>query len=352
MRSVHVLLPDGVDDPARPSGGNVYDRRVCRGLAEGGWSVRERVVPGGWPAADRKAVGDLRRAIASAPDDAVVLVDGLVASAAPEALVPAAGRVRLCVLLHLPLGATTDDEAVRTSERAVLQAAAVVVTTSGWSRRWVVREYGLEPSRVHVAPPGTDPALVAPGTAAGGRLLCVASVTGGKGHDLLVAALAGLRELPWQCVCVGSLGRDPDFVDRLRHQARDSGVADRVHLVGARAHDDLAASYAAADLLVLASRFESFGMVVTEALAHGLPVVSTDVGGLPATLGLLPGGYRPGLLVPPGDPAALAGALGRWLRDRTLRESLREAARRRRASLMGWETTTERLSRVLARVAA
>lgn len=352
MRTVHVVLPDGVDDPERPSGGNVYDRRLCHGLTAAGWSVRELVAPGPWPVADRQALEGLGRGLARAPDGAVVLVDGLVASSSREALVAAAGRLRLCVLLHLPLGATTEDESIRAAECAVLRAAVAVVTTSGWSRRWLLEHYGLDPSRVHVAEPGVDLAVLAPGTATGGRLLCVASVTAGKGHDLLLAALAGLQDLAWQWVCVGSLRRDPHFVEQLRRGARDIGVAGRVDLVGPRGGADLAASYAAADLVVLASRFESYGMVVAEALAHGLPVVATDVGGVPATLGRLPDGCRPGLLVPPEDPVALAAALGRWLREPIWRESLREAARLRRTSLSGWDTTTERVSRVLTGVAA
>jgi glycosyltransferase involved in cell wall biosynthesis len=352
VRAVHVVLPDGVDDPERASGGNVYDRRVCCGLAAAGWFVREHVAPGTWPLADRTTRQRLRRELASVPDGAVVVVDGLVASAAPEVLVPAAPRLRLCVLVHLPLGATTDDVTVRGDESVVLQAVAAVVTTSGWSRRWLLEHYGLDGACVHVAEPGVDAAPLAPGTATGGHLLCVASVSPGKGHDLVVAALAGLRDLPWHWECVGSLRRDPDYVERLRTQIRALGVAGRIDLVGPRTGAALAASYAAADLVVLASRFESYGMVVTEALARGIPVLATAVGGLPATVGRLPDGRRPGLLVPPEQPAALVEAAGRWLRERALRESLGDAARLRRATLAGWDATTERISRVLAEVAA
>jgi glycosyltransferase involved in cell wall biosynthesis len=352
---VHVVLPDGVDDAERPSGGNVYDRRVCGGLAAAGWSVRRRVVPGSWPQVDRTALDGLARALGSVPDGAVVLVDGLVASGASEVLVPATARLRVCVLLHLPLGVATGasagEECLRVGEGALLRAAAAVLTTSCWTRRWVLVHHGPDAARVHVAEPGVDPAALAVGSATGGRLLCVAAVTPGKGHDLLVAALAGLPDLPWRLVCVGSLARDPAFVGRLRRQARESGVADRVDLVGPRTGDELTASYAAADLLVLASRFESYGMVVTEALARGIPVVATDVGGLPETLGREPRGRRPGLLVRP-DSRALSEALGRWLRDRMLRDSLREAARLRRTSLSGWDATVEQVVRVLTEAAA
>ncbi|MDX6299501.1 MAG: hypothetical protein QOF53_715 [Nocardioidaceae bacterium] len=349
LSCVEVVLPEGVDDPRRPSGGNVYDRRVCRGLAEAGWTVRERSVAGEWPWADAEARRTLRDQLGSAADGATVLVDGLLASAAPEVVVPETTRLRLCVLLHLPLGAAVDDESVRAGERAVLLAAAGVITTSAWSRCWLLEHYGTAASRVHVAEPGVDPAPLTPGTSAGSRLLCVAAVTPGKGHDVLLSALSQVDDLSWHCVCVGSLERDPAHVERLRAQAEDGGIAGRVDLVGPRTGESLDASYAGADLLVLPSRFESYGMVVTEALARGVPVLTTVVGGLSATVGRLPDGTRPGLLVTP-DPDALARAVRRWLCDADLRSSLRRAARTRRTTLTGWDVTTDQVARALTEV--
>jgi glycosyltransferase involved in cell wall biosynthesis len=113
---------------------------------------------------------------------------------------------------------------------------------------------------------------------------------------------------------------------------------------------DLARSYRAADLLVLASRAETYGMVVTEALARGIPVLAPAVGGLPDTLGHAPGGEVPGVLVPPGDAATLAKALRRWLSEPQLRDRLRASAARRREELHGWPTTSRVLAGVLDRL--
>ena len=350
MTAVHVIVPDGIDDPTRPSGGNTYDRRVCSGLVDSGWSVHQRAAPGRWPEPDAAACAALAGTLASLPDGAVVLVDGLIASAVPEVLLPEATRLRLVVLLHMPLGERTASS--RTREAAVLSAAAAVVTTSAWSRGWLLERYPVRPSRVHVARPGVEPAGLAPGTTDGGQLLCVAAVTPDKGHDLLLAALAEVRDLAWRCVCVGSLARDPGHVERLLRLVRTSGLADRVTFTGPRTGDDLEASYAGADALVLATRAESYGMVVSEALARGLPVLATSVGGLPEALGRLPDGSLPGLLVPPDDPAALAAALRRWLADDELRRVLRESARSRRTTLSGWAATSSEVARVLAGVAS
>jgi glycosyltransferase involved in cell wall biosynthesis len=146
---------------------------------------------------------------------------------------------------------------------------------------------------------------------------------------------------------VGSLERDPAFAERLRRRVRDRGLDGRVRFAGPRSGRDLARSYRAADALVLASHVETYGMVVTEALAHGLPVVAAEVGGVPEALGHGADGVRPGLLVPPGDPQALAAALRAWLGDAELRRRLRRAARERRESLSRWSTTTSVVAGVL-----
>jgi glycosyltransferase involved in cell wall biosynthesis len=351
VKEVHVVVPEGIDDPARPSGGNAYDRRVCRGLAALGWAVHEHPIAGAWPRPDAAGHAALARAVRRIPDGSVVLLDGLIASAAPEALLPQARRLRQVVLVHMPLGhRPPDDEAgaVRAREREVLSAAAAVVTTSAWTRRRLGALYALPADRVYVAEPGVDEAGLAPGTAAGDALLCVAAVTPDKGHDVLLDALATTTDLPWHCACVGSLDRDPAFGGGVRRATRNKGLAERVRFPGPRTGPELDRAYAGADLLVLASRAETFGMVVTEALARGLPVLAAEVGGVTEALGHAHDGTRPGLLVAPGDPAALGAALRAWLGDAALRGRLRRAAHERRASLRGWPATTSVLAGVLA----
>ena len=351
MTAVHVVVPDGVDDPARPSGGNAYDRQVCRALAESGWPVHVHAVPGSWPRPDAAAYAALAGVVQQIPDGALTLLDGLVASTAPEVLVPQARRLRLVALVHMPLGQGAADSDTRMRERAVLSAAASVVTTSAWTRRTLLELYSLPGDRVYVAEPGVDAAPLSPGTTTGGALLCVAAVIPGKGHDVLLAALATMTDLSWDCSCVGSLDRDPAFADRLRHVVLDGELRDRVSFPGPRAGAALDRCYAAADLVVLASRAETYGMVVTEALVRGLPVVAADVGGIAEALGHGTGGIRPGQLISPDDPAALATALRAWLGDTELRLTWRRAARERRASLSGWSTTTSVLAGVLAEAA-
>ncbi|MFB7289350.1 glycosyltransferase family 4 protein [Actinacidiphila glaucinigra] len=348
----YVVLPGDVDDASAPSGGNVYDRRLSQTLAAAGRPLRELPVRGAWPRPDGAAREALARALAAVPDGAVVLLDGLVACGVPEIVVPHTRRLRTAVLVHLPLADETglDPEAAReldTLERETLRAAAAVVATSPWAARRIAERHALPAGRVHVVVPGTDPAPLAPGRQDGARLLCVASITPRKGHDLLAEALAAVADLPWTCRCVGPLGRDPEHLARVRQLIGRHGLGDRVDLTGPLTGEPLAAEYAAADLLVLPSRAETFGMVVTEALMRGTPVLATAAGGVPDALGLAPDGTRPGLLVPPDDPDELAAALRRWLDDAGLRDRLRAAARLRRETLHGWERAARDMDAVL-----
>jgi glycosyltransferase involved in cell wall biosynthesis len=341
---VHVILPNDIDDPATPSGGNVYDRRICDGLRAAGRPVHEHAVQGTWPQPGAAHRADLARVLAALPDQAVVVIDGLIASAVPDVLAPQARRLRLVLLMHMPLGTAQEEQALR--------ASAAVITTSRWCRARLIDLYAHRGERIHVAEPGVDAAPLAEGSADGSRLLCVAAITPHKGHDVLVDALATIPDLPWDLVCAGSLDRDPGFVGSLRQRIRAAGLSDRIRLAGPRTGEDLEAHFAAADLLVLASWGETYGMVVTEALAHGIPVLATDASGLPEALGHAPDGSLPGMLTPPGDPAAMAGVLRRWLREPELRRRLRQSARDRRSTLTGWDVTSERVGKVLSAVAA
>jgi glycosyltransferase involved in cell wall biosynthesis len=355
LRTVHFVLPGGVDDPAAPSGGNAYDRRVCLDLPGFGWQVHRLPVAGSWPRPDAAARTELARTLRELPDGAVVLLDGLVACGVPEVVVPEAERLRLAVLVHLPLADETGLPPATAAEldareRAVLRAVPAVIATSDWAVRRLVAHHGLAPDRVHAAAPGADIAPLASGTDGVSRLLCVAAVTPRKGQHRLVEALAAVTDLPWSCVCVGGLTQDPEYVARLRALIDGHGLTGRVHLAGPQSGAALDASYAAADLMVLTSYAETYGMAVTEALARGIPVLATDVGGLPEAVGRAPDGGVPGILVPPEDPAALAAELRGWFGEADVRRRLKAAARRRRAALDGWATTARSLAGVLSRL--
>lgn len=339
---LHAVVPAGIDDPARPSGGNRYDRRLLDALAARGRRVRERPAAGAWPrpaAADRAA---LDRLLGEVPDGSTVLVDGLIASAAGPVVAAHTRRLRVVVLLHMPLGTA--------AEQAMLARCAAVVTSS----RWVAgRLRTTGPSSVGrpaavpvvVAEPGVDPADPVTPSAGGGRLLAVAVLAPHKGQDVLIAALHRIADLPWTCTVAGSPAVDPAYAGRLRAAA--AGLGDRVRFVGALTGPELDRAYAAADLLVHPSRSETYGMVLTEALARAIPVVATDVDGIPHAVGRDATGRRPGRLAAPDDDRNLADALRHWLTDPDVRAGWRAAAAGRRRTLTGWAVTAELVERAL-----
>ncbi|MFC4852368.1 glycosyltransferase family 4 protein [Actinophytocola glycyrrhizae] len=334
------LVPADIDDVTVASGGNTYDRRMCDLLG-----LVKVTVAGRWPTPSTKARVALADRLAEVPDGSVVLIDGLVACGVPEVVVPHTRRLRVVVLLHLQLADETGLPPERAAgldrrEREVLRAASSVVATSEWAARRAIAHHGLDPKRVRAAPPGTDPAPMATGSDAGDQLLCLASVTRRKGHDVLVHALANLADLPWTCVCAGSVRRDPAHARRVQTLIDELGIGNKMILAGPLSDTDLDVTFAKTDLLVLPSRRETFGMVVTEALVRGIPVLTTNVDALPRTLG--PDG---GMLVPPDDVPALTGALRRWLTDAELRDRLREAARAR--EIEDWPSAAKRLAGVL-----
>jgi glycosyltransferase involved in cell wall biosynthesis len=348
-RAVHVIAPAGFDHPGQPTGGNRYDQRVCAGLAAAGWEVLVATVTAPWPARDPGADADLARVVAAIPDGATVLIDGLIASPAAAQLLPHAGRLRMAVLVHMPLGSavgTQQEARAEGSERAVLRAAARVIVTSEWTRQQLLARYQLPGHRVHVARPGAD-RVTAPARPVRGRLICVGVLSRHKGQDVLVEALAALADRDWHCVLAGSLDRDPEFAEQLRGRITRLGYDRRVQLSGILTGAALSHAYSTADLLIAPSRSETYGMTVTEAIAHGLPVVATTAGGLPEAFGATADGTGPGQLIPPDDPAALAAALGDWLGDEGRRHRLRAAVRQRQRTLPRWEQATQQIAAAL-----
>jgi glycosyltransferase involved in cell wall biosynthesis len=336
-QTVHFVVPAGIDDATRVSGGNVFDRRVRDGLVDIGWDVRMIEVETGG--------AETRAALDAVPDGGIALVDGLIAGRAPAAIEDAAARLRLAVLAHMVSASFGGaDAAAIDGERRALQAARRVIVTSPWTRSELVDRQVVPLDRVVVAVPGADALAPATGTDGGGSLLCVGVVAPHKGQDLLIDALAGLgARSAWHCRIVGSLEADPGFADELTARALGNGIADRVTMTGVLTEDELDAAYRRTDLLVAPSRVESYGMAIADALRRGIPVVATAVGGIPLTVA--PTGAA--ILVPP-EAGALGEALGRWMSDPALRDKLKADARRGSAALPTWAETVDRVSGALA----
>ncbi|HEY7172643.1 MAG TPA: glycosyltransferase family 4 protein [Vicinamibacterales bacterium] len=337
MRPVVFVVPGSLD--AR-TGGSIYDRRIVDGLRARGWQVDVREVDVGDTGAD---------IYATIPDATTVVADGLVFGARPDQAERHASRLRFVPVVHLPLAEEPGldrDRATRLEdgERRAVACAAMVVVTGRRTVETMIR-YGVPRERVVLIVPGTDRAPLARRSDAVVRLLTVATVNAGKGHAILMRALAAIEPAGWRLTCVGSLARDAAEAARITALVPALRLADRVTFTGELDGPAVDAAYAGADVFVLPTRHETFGMAVAEAIAHGLPVVSTPAGAIAEIAG------DGALLVPPGDVAALSAALARVIAEPALRDRLAAGARAARQRLPSWDAALDRMCAVLTAAA-
>ncbi len=352
--ALEFVLPG---DPQTRTGGYEYGRRMVAGLRELGWRVRVHTLADGFPFPSPADLAAARQTFVALPDAATVLVDGLAFGALPELAREQAHRLALVALVHHPLAAETglgiaQQARLAADERMALEQARLVVVTSDVTAA-ALQPYGVARSRIAIVEPGTDRAPLAPGTASGQfdrpaplQLLSVATLTPRKGHEALLQALHTLRHLAWRLDCVGSATRDSGTAARVAARIAELDLGERVSLHGELGTAALAAAWQRADVFVHAAHYEGYGMVVAEALAHGLPVVATDVGAAATLVG-----NDAGVVVPADDVPRLAAALDRMLQDHALRRRCAAGARRARLALPDWPASCARLAAALVAAA-
>ena len=345
VRRVAFAVPG---DLATPTGGYAYDRRMIAELEKLGWTVEVIDLGAGFPWPDnatRTAAGERLSAVAAGQ---TIVIDGLAFGVLPEAACQLRARNPLVALVHHPLalesGLSADKAGdLRASERTALSAARRVITTSAATARAVAADYGVPVDSIIVVRPGCDPVPKAHGGHDGiVRLLAVGAVVPRKGFDVLIAALATIADLPWHLTISGDRGRDPKAAAQLDADIARFKFRDRVDVLGAVSSELLAALYAGADLFVLASRYEGYGMAYAEAIAHGLPVIGTTAGAIPDTV---PKGT--GVLVAPDDSGALALALRRLIENADERRQLAMAAREAARQLPTWQDSAKIFSHTI-----
>jgi glycosyltransferase involved in cell wall biosynthesis len=346
-RTLHFAVPGALETP---TGGYAYARRMAAELASRGWQIRLVELAAGFPLPENHELEAAERAFAHLPDGALAMIDGLAFGAMPEIAERHCERLRLAALVHHPLAEETgldDATAARLhhSERRALAAAQAVICTSRHTASRLVSIYGVPSSRLVVVEPGTDPQPRARPERQPPLLLSLGALIPRKGHDLLIEALAILAGHDWRARLVGSRAYAPAWAAHIEALAARRGLQDRIRFADAVA--DAGAELAAAQIFVLPSHHEGFGMAFAEAMSSGLPVVGCKTGAVPD---LVP--ETAGLLVPPGDVHALVGALGALVDDVGLRCRLARGALRAAGRLPSWDEAGARLAAILARIAA
>ena len=319
------------------TGGYHYDRRLIGELRGMGVEVETLSLPNCSVMPDQETLNSVGQTLAAIPDQSVVVIDGLAFGVLDEVAVKEARRLRLVALCHHPLALETglderSRQALLISERRALECASATIVTSGHTRQILINQYAVPAERVSVALPGTDQTPFAPCDGDPLRLLTLASLTRRKAHDVLIDALAPLEALPWQARFVGGMDFDPAWAKSLQERANKLGLSQRIEFAGTV--EDAQAEYQQADVFVLPSRFEGYGMVFAEALAAGLPVIAARSGAVPDVVP-----EAAGLLVAPDDVDGLSAALQQILTSATLRQNLQAGARKVAATLPSWVDT-------------
>jgi len=349
VKEVAFVVPG---DLATPTGGYAYDRRIIAELSSLGWQTQVLDIGEGFPQPTAAARAAARRRLAELPTAWPIVIDGLAFGVFAEEAEALAPMHRLVALVHHPLALETglsagESAALRASERAALAHARHVVVTSPSTARLLIDDYAVAPGRLSIVRPGMD-RVAARSRAAGAavELLAVGSVVPRKGYDILVAALAKVSDLSWRLTIAGDRKRSCGTARRLDAEIARLGLAGRIAFTGAVAPERLVQLYAAADLFVLASRFEGYGMAFVEAIAHGVPVVGTTAGAIPDTV---PAGA--GVLAPPDDVEALAAILRRLIESAPERERLAAGARAAAMTFPSWHESAALFARALEQIA-
>jgi len=349
-KALHIVVPG---DLATVTGGYEYARRMIDGLRRLGWTIEVLQLDASFPHPTPAALLDTERQLTALPDGSLTLIDGLALGAMPEIAHRQAQHLCLIALVHHPLALETGLSSARAlqlhdSERRALAAVRHVIVTSP-STKEVLADYDVTPERICVAEPGVDsvPSRLRRRTTEQIplRLLCVATLTPRKDHALLLETLASLL-FPWTLSCVGDETRHPETTRQLRNLIETHQLQDRVVLHGKLPPAALDAQLDAADLFVLPTRFEGYGMAVAQALAAGLPVISTRTGSIPQLIG-----PDAGIVIPPGDADALRAALLAASVPQRFND-LAAGAYRVSASLSDWPRASQRLASILAEVSA
>jgi glycosyltransferase involved in cell wall biosynthesis len=351
MKRIAFAIPGDIDTP---TGGYIYDRRIIEGLRALGWQVDLVGLGDGFPFPDVSTISFAQQALAAIPPGCPVLIDGLALGVMPEIARQVAMTHPLIALVHHPLAleaglSLAQAEVFKRSEMEALSHASHVIVTSPATARTLMAEFGVRAPQTHVVLPGTDRPkdldihkTKRDFSKQRIRLLSVGSVTPRKGFDVLMASLALIKDLPWELTIAGDRTRDAHAPVKLDQDIERFGLQDRVRLLGAVSSEILGSLYRDADVFVLASHYEGYGMAFAEALAHGLPVIATTGGAIPETVPL-----TAGMLVEPGHVEQFAQALRQIVTDATLRATLTQGAIEAAQSQPDWAQSVESFAALL-----
>ena len=331
-------------DKDRRTGGFIYEATVLRVLNDIGCQTTHLELPDSFPDPTDADMAKTLRQLAAVPEKTPIILDGLVFGAIDPAGL-AQIKAPVIAMIHHPLGLETGlspERAafLRQNEAAALAQAHHTIVPSPETARLLVSDFGGEPERITVASPGFPRPNLKRQIQTPPLILSVGLLAPRKGHDVLLDALALIQDLPWQARIVGKTYQE-SVTDALRSQRDNLGLSQRVDFTGELQEADLTALFNAASIFALATRYEGYGMVLSEAMFYGLPVVTCRAGAVPDTVG------DAAWLVPPDDAPAFASALRQLLSQPDVVQDYANRAQKHAAGLPRWTDTAQTFATVI-----
>ena len=345
MAEIYFAIPGDINTL---TGGYAYDRRLIAELRALGHSIKHLHLSNRFPAPDADALAEADAALAALPEQSIVIIDGLAYGVMDAIAAQHATRVKIIALCHHPLmletGLSPEQAQQRLlSEQRALNAAAAVIVTSAMTSKILIEQFAIPAEKITVALPGTDRQTFAPCTNHPPVLLTLATLTQRKAHDVLIDALACIQHLEWSARFVGGMDFDSAWNAHLKNKVRAYGLEQRIIFVGNVG--DSASEFSRADVFVLPSLFEGYGMAFAEALSFGLPIIAARAGAVPDVVP-----ESAGMLVAPKDTNALADALQTVLSDESLRRQLQAGAQAAAYKLPDWADSAKLVANLIDKI--
>ena len=335
-----------------PTGGYRYDREIISAWQLSGINVELISIQGDYPFPNPEELKLALETVRKLPHANVAVVDGLLGGSAPEFIQKLSEKMPVAALIHHPLCLENGlnektANSLEDSEKQGLKFTSRIITTSPTTRKTVAELFKLHENQIHTVLPGVERGTQSTGSqSACLNLLCVGSVIERKGHKHLLLALEMIKHLDWQLDCIGSTAFDETLFSELQALCKQNELDAKVRFHGDVSEDVLNSFYKRADLFVLPSLFEGYGMAYAEAIVRGIPVIGTTAGAIPETVP-----STCGVLVEPSNVNALAKALESLICDDVLRTQYRNGTLAAEPDFPTWQSSAKQFAEILKEIA-
>jgi len=344
---IHFIIPGELD---QLTGGYIYDRKIISGLAGDGHRVIVHNPGNDFPFPGRGSLDRCRKIFKSLEPGEPVIIDSLALGPSEAIISSLVDPSPLIALVHLPLFmnpsfSERETHYFRLLETRAWSKMAVIIAVSLHTKQ-IIQECGVDSSKVQVISPRAESLTRKENYPLAPRnLLCVANYTGNKGHLMLVEALFNLKNSDWIVRCYGDKKREGGYFAKLQQTVNSKGLQNRILFKGSLPHEALPEVYLSSDLFILPSEYESFPMVLAEALMHGIPVIAAEAGGIPE---VVPDGA--GLLFKPRSINSLQAAINEAIENTGLYKKLCHKAAGYYKSAYSWNDNVNRFEQILKSV--